>query len=289
MSTDNWRTRADERYRRISGSVIWQLLGRQRRWLVALMFLAICSFTVAVGVAVTIQDAVDFALVEKVEPLDRYIELLVGLAFLGFVFGFPFRQVTARLGFHLEYELRVWVYERLQAMHPTVLDALASGQAMTRAMSDLTMLELATLLVPDPRGRRRAAARPRRRDAVAGPAARHPRPAGPAAELLRGHAHPQAALRHGLHDPQPAGRGHHRHRRGGARRPGGEGLRPGGRRAGPRQGRRRRRLLRHPQPGPLQRPLRAVAAGGPARRSTPCSSGSAPAGCRPATSRSASS
>ena len=144
----SWRSRADDRYRRISSSVIWQLLGRQKGWLVALLFLALGSFTAAVGTAVTVQDAVDFALVARIEPLDRYTDLLLALAFLGLLFGFPFRQVTARLGFHLEFELRLWVYERLHAMHPNVLDALASGQAMTRAMSDLTMLELATLLVP---------------------------------------------------------------------------------------------------------------------------------------------
>jgi ATP-binding cassette subfamily B protein len=140
--------RLNDRYRRVSGSFLWRLLAEQRRWLLAMVGLAGCSFLVAIGVALSIKNAVDLAMIEQIAPLETYTDALVGLAFLGLLVGLPLRQVVARLGFHLEYQLRLWVYEKVLAMHPTALDVMASGQAMTRAMSDLTMLELATALIP---------------------------------------------------------------------------------------------------------------------------------------------
>ncbi|MEA3056910.1 MAG: ATP-binding cassette, subfamily bacterial, partial [Actinomycetota bacterium] len=140
--------RANERYRRMSRSFLWRLLAEQRKWLLLIIGLALGAFTVAIGVAISIKDAVDLAMIEQISPLEKYTDTLVFLAFLGLLVGLPLRQAVARLGFHLEYQLRVWVYEKILAMHPTVLDVMASGQAMTRAMSDLTMLELATAILP---------------------------------------------------------------------------------------------------------------------------------------------
>ena len=144
---DRWR-RANERYRRMSGSFVWRLLGEQRKWLLIMLGLALGSFLVAIGVALAIKDAVDLAMIEQIAPLKKYTDALVLLAFLGLLVGLPLRQTVARVGFHIEYQLRLWVYEKILAMHPTVLDVMASGQAMTRAMSDLTMLELATAIFP---------------------------------------------------------------------------------------------------------------------------------------------
>src|SRR3954447_17564198 len=149
MSAEPGRwARANDLYRRATASFLWRLLADQKRWLWAMLGLSIVSFTVAIQVAVTIKDAVDLAMIEQIAPLKQYTDALVALAIVGFVFGLPLRQVVARIGFHIEYQLRLWVYERILAMHPTVLDVMASGQAMTRAMTDLTVLELATAIVP---------------------------------------------------------------------------------------------------------------------------------------------
>ena len=93
--------------------------------------LAIGSFVVSIGVAITIKDAVDLAMIEQIAPLRQFTDTLVFLAFLGLLVGLPLRQLVARIGYHIEYPLRIWVYEKLPAMHPPVLDVIASGQART--------------------------------------------------------------------------------------------------------------------------------------------------------------
>ena len=140
--------RANDLYRRASASFLWRLLAEQRRWLWAMLVLAVLSFSVSILVALAIKDAVDKAIIEQIVPLQQYTDALAFLALMGLVVGLPLRQVVARIGYHIEYQLRLWVYERILAMHPTVLDVMASGQAMTRAMTDLSILELATAIVP---------------------------------------------------------------------------------------------------------------------------------------------
>src|ERR1044071_3213619 len=91
---------------------MWSLLARQRRWVVWLFLTAAGWVTVQVGTADTLRKLVDKGVLDRTKPVDDYVQLLVLLAFLGLVFGIGLRQVIARLTYHLEFELRVWLYER---------------------------------------------------------------------------------------------------------------------------------------------------------------------------------
>ena len=129
-------------------TIIYQLLTRQKRYLWWLLASAMVSLTAAIGTADTLRKLVDHGVVAQDKPIEHYIDLLVSLALLGFVGGLVLRQVIARLTYHLEFELRVWLYERLQSTDPTRLDSLSTGQMVTRAMTDLLLLELVVLVVP---------------------------------------------------------------------------------------------------------------------------------------------
>jgi ATP-binding cassette subfamily B protein len=127
---------------------MYQLLLRQKTWLWWLLGTASISLLAAVGTADTLRKLVDHAVVNHDDPISKYVGLLVFLAFLGLVGGLGLRQVLARLTYHLEFELRVWLYERLQSTDPTRLDSLSTGQMVTRAMTDLLLLELVVLVAP---------------------------------------------------------------------------------------------------------------------------------------------
>ncbi len=129
-------------------SILWRLLVRQKPWVVWLFITAITSFTAAALTADTMKKLVDEAVIEQSRPLDELVGILVFLAFFSLVSGYVLRQVIARIGYHLEFELRIWLYERLQSTDPRRLDALATGQMITRAQTDLLLLELLVLVVP---------------------------------------------------------------------------------------------------------------------------------------------
>jgi ATP-binding cassette subfamily B protein len=129
-------------------TVMWRLIARQRNWCIALLVTAAGTFTGLVGTADTLRKLVDKGVVDQTQPVDHYVDLLVQLAFFTFICGFAMRQVISRLGYHLEFELRIWLYERLQSTDPTRLDALATGQMVTRAMTDLLLLQLLVLVLP---------------------------------------------------------------------------------------------------------------------------------------------
>jgi ATP-binding cassette subfamily B protein len=129
-------------------TVVWMMLRRQRRWIVAFMLSSCGTFTVAICTLVTIRDVVDRAIVEQTMPLDLYITNFVLLAFWGFVFGLMQRQTASRIGYQLEYDLRTWLHEKLSSADPKQLDELAGGQLVTRALTDLQMLELLLTIIP---------------------------------------------------------------------------------------------------------------------------------------------
>jgi ATP-binding cassette subfamily B protein len=106
------------------------------------------SFGATIGITVSIRDAIDKAIVTHQHHLGRYIPPLLYLPFAGFVAGFSLRQASSRVGFELEYRIRIRLYERLQALDPRHLDSVATGQLVTRAVTDLSFLELFAVLVP---------------------------------------------------------------------------------------------------------------------------------------------
>src|SRR6476620_5145027 len=113
-------------------SILYRLLMRQRSWVIWLFITAIMSFLAAAGIADTMRKLVDHSIIDHTVPLDDNVGKLVFFAWFSFIWGLALRQVIARIGYHLEFELRIWLYERLQSTDPKRLDALATGQMITR-------------------------------------------------------------------------------------------------------------------------------------------------------------
>lgn len=135
-------------FRTLQRSIVWQLLAQQRRWLLALFVGGVITGTFVILNVLTIRDLVDDALIDKTEPLDGFVTALGFYAVCIFVSGLVVRQVGARMGYHLEYQLRLWLYGRLQGTDPRVLDTMSTGQIITRSLTDLALLEAIILVLP---------------------------------------------------------------------------------------------------------------------------------------------
>ena len=135
-------------FRVLQRSIVWQLLARQKRWLIALFVSGVTAGTFVILNVLTIRDLVDDALIDKTEPLQGFVDALFFFAFCIFAAGLVVRQVGARMGYQLEYDLRLWLYERLHGADPRVLDRMSTGQIVTRALTDLGLLEAIILVLP---------------------------------------------------------------------------------------------------------------------------------------------
>jgi len=130
-------------------TIIWRLLAEQRRWIFLLLALSGCTFTAIVTYANSIRDAIDKSIVAHSHPLAPFIHKMVIASALMLVFGIILRQTTSRIGYHIEYQVRIRLYDKLQSLSPRTLDKLATGQLMTRAITDLAFLELFVIIIPN--------------------------------------------------------------------------------------------------------------------------------------------
>ena len=134
--------------REFRATIIWRLIVEQRPWVVLLLvFSGLSLGTVAVSTG-SIKSAIDDAIIAHKQPLDLYVNRLIVLAFLGLLVGIGTRMTSNRIGYHLEYEVRTRLYRKLQAMNPRALDSISTGQLVTRAVTDLQMMELFVQILP---------------------------------------------------------------------------------------------------------------------------------------------
>lgn len=129
-------------------SIFGELLRRQRRWLqlfaLSLVFAAIAQ----VLFAAAMRDLVDQGIVEQSGYLDAYLRNVLVAATLTAIAQFAFTQIIARLAYQVDYDLRVWLYTRLQSAEVRRLDAVSSGQVISRALTDVTHIETAMRTIP---------------------------------------------------------------------------------------------------------------------------------------------
>lgn len=137
-----------QRFRQARSSLIWRTLARQKWWILGATALAVVSGALVFSVVSTTRDLIDLVLVAGEGNLDDYIGRLVWLAVLNFIVGLALRQTIARVSYHIEYELRVHLYQLLQRTDPRSLDSLPQGQLITRAITDLEILQVLILILP---------------------------------------------------------------------------------------------------------------------------------------------
>src|SRR5579884_1658427 len=129
-------------------TIMWRLLVGQRRWFLALALLVGTGGGVSFSILQTIKQYFDNLSAVHPLPLSHYVGSLRVLALLAGVLGLATAQVVARVLYEIEYQLRLWLYRRLQDRDLKALDQLPTGQLITRAVTDLNYLEQLTLILP---------------------------------------------------------------------------------------------------------------------------------------------
>jgi len=126
----------------------WLLVKRQRRWLIASLVLSFLATGISIVVAQITATIFDKAIDARSQDLGPLVAALVGFAVLDFVVLWVNLQVSSRLEYQIEFDLRSRLYRQLQRAAPRDLDAVATGQMVTRSLSDLELLQLLLQVIP---------------------------------------------------------------------------------------------------------------------------------------------
>ena len=129
-------------------SLFWALLTRQRKWLKWLFIALFMQFFLVFVVTNLLRTMVDKGIVDQTVPLWPFVVRIGIWAAILMVMQFTAQQITQRVSYQLEFDMRVWLYTRIQSAELMRLDAVASGQLVTRALTDLDLLERLLGIMP---------------------------------------------------------------------------------------------------------------------------------------------
>ena len=121
-------------------SLFWALLNRQRRWIRWLIAFLIVSTTFQLLAAELLVNMVNQGIADQALPLPPFVWRFGVMAALAAIFGFAAQMCIQRIGYQLEFDMRTWLYTRIQWAELRRLDTVASGQLVTRSMTDLQLL-----------------------------------------------------------------------------------------------------------------------------------------------------
>jgi ATP-binding cassette subfamily B protein len=113
----------------------------QRRGVVIALGAAITGQAVAGLVPLAQKIVIDDGIVEHDRPLGLWLGLLAAAALFTFASAYLRRWVGGRVSLDVQYDLRNAIYERLQRLDFAGHDQLQTGQLVSRASSDLGLLQ----------------------------------------------------------------------------------------------------------------------------------------------------
>ncbi len=137
---------------------LWPFLARHRRKVFAAFAVSLGTTLITVAIPLIERAVVDDVIVTPERALWPLLALLIGLGAVNFVLSYIRRFVGGRFAFDVQHDLRTTIFERLQRLDFAHHDQLPTGQIVSRASSDLGLVQV-LLQLPAPRDRQRRAAR----------------------------------------------------------------------------------------------------------------------------------
>jgi ATP-binding cassette subfamily B protein len=123
------------------------LMRRHRRTMVLALVGAVVGMVATVFGPLVLRDLVDDVTAGRPVPAGG-IAALLGLGVVRFVAAFVRRLYAGRVSYDVEYDLRNAVYEHLARLDFAAHDRLETGQAMSRAGSDVRMVQMLLAFLP---------------------------------------------------------------------------------------------------------------------------------------------
>ena len=129
-------------------SLFWALLRRQKRTMIWLLAMTVFYSVGLLQIANLTRGMVDNAIVDQVAPLWQYVRYITFWAIWGLVFGFIVQQLAERLTYSIEFDLRMWLYTHIQSGDLRRLDTVATGQLVTRSLTDVELIVTLLRILP---------------------------------------------------------------------------------------------------------------------------------------------
>lgn len=144
----HWTENLEAIWDRLRTSLAFQSMLRLKwHWLAVLILYVIVIVLTNMSLSATAR-VIDDGIIYRTEPVGPMLRELV-ILFTGIlVFGYAARMVGSWIGVRIEYDLRTWLYRGLHSLDPRRLNSVASGQMVTRAMTDLRLLIVFIVFIP---------------------------------------------------------------------------------------------------------------------------------------------
>ncbi len=176
-------------------SLFWALLKRQKKTLKWLFIVMIIYTAGLLQVTNLTRGLIDNGIVNQTAPLWDYLRYITFWALWAFVFSLAQQQIADRLAYQIEFDMRVWLYTHIQSADLRRLDQVATGQLVTRSLTDIQLVDTLLKVFPTLIGVRADPHRGRGdrhdRESVHG----HPRDPRPPHQRLAGEQVPHATAR----------------------------------------------------------------------------------------------
>jgi ATP-binding cassette subfamily B protein len=122
-------------------SLFWALLRREKRTL-KWLFIVLVTYTIGLlQVTNLTRGMIDNGIVNQTAPLWPYIRYITFWALWSMVFSFAQQQIADRLAYQIEFDMRVWLYTHIQSADLRRLDQVATGQLVTRSLTDIQLVD----------------------------------------------------------------------------------------------------------------------------------------------------
>ena len=121
---------------------VWPIVAAHRVLLIASVAGAIVGLLAQVAVPAVTSRAIDEALIDRTEPIGRFVVILIVLGIIRGVFAFASRYGLYRMAYKIETDLRSIMYRHLTNLSFSFFDRVQSGQVICRANSDIRSVQM---------------------------------------------------------------------------------------------------------------------------------------------------
>ncbi len=127
---------------------LWPFLARHRRKVFIAFGVSLGTTLISVCIPLIERAVVDNVIVTEQRALWPLLALLVGLGAVNFVLSYVRRFVGGRFAFDVQHDLRTTIFERVQRLDFAHHDQLPTGQIVSRASSDLALVQALLSFLP---------------------------------------------------------------------------------------------------------------------------------------------
>jgi ATP-binding cassette subfamily B protein len=127
---------------------LWPFLARHKRKVYGAFAVSLGTTVITAAIPLIERSVVDNSIVTDQQALAPMLVLLVGLGVVNFGLSYVRRFVGGRFAFDVQHDLRTTIFERVQRLDFEHHDQLPTGQIVSRASSDLALIQVLLSFLP---------------------------------------------------------------------------------------------------------------------------------------------